>query len=158
MMWNQRRHTKLVPYDPVTNIPRFRVNPGCNQHRVFEAIFNETLTPEEQNICYHVETRTTEAIPSQTPEDDGGFIDKYENLVDFMVEKVHVNEQEEAREELLTPQSELIQWHYMLGHCSFHKLRSLAASNIPPKRLVSVRCPKCAGCEFSAMAKKPWRI
>ena len=109
MMWNQRRCTKLVPYDPVTNTPRFNVNPGCKQYRAFEAIFNENLQPEEHNICYRMKTRDQQAIPSPTPEEDEELIDKNENLVDFMKGKVKVTKQEEAREELLTPQSELMQ-------------------------------------------------
>ena len=92
MIWNQRQYTKLVPYDPVTNIPRFNVNPRCKQDRTFEATFNKTLTPEEQNICYRMETRAQQGIPSPTPEEDEELIDKDKNLVDFMVEKVKVNE------------------------------------------------------------------
>jgi hypothetical protein len=33
----------------------------------------------------------------------------------------------------------------------------MAAFGILPRRIVNVQPPKCAGCIFGAMAKKPWR-
>ena len=55
------------------------------------------------------------------------------------------------------PQAELLRWHYRLGHLSFARLRILALLGIIPRRLIHVKSPKCAGCIYGAMTKRPWR-
>ena len=96
--------------------------------------------------------------------------DKIENLQDF-VQKVDQNsninmntqkiidEVENSEENLtaLDDQAELMRWHYRLGHISFKKLKILAVMGLIPKRLVNVKSPKCAGCIFGKMTRRPWR-
>jgi hypothetical protein len=53
-------------------------------------------------------------------------------------------------------QTELMHWHYRLGHLPFVKLKQLTLNWEIPKKLVKVKPPKCAGC-FGAMTKIPWR-
>jgi len=53
-------------------------------------------------------------------------------------------------------QTELMRWHYRLGHLSFPKLRSFALIGESPKRLANARTPLCAGCAFGTMTKLPW--
>ena len=54
-------------------------------------------------------------------------------------------------------QAELMRWHYRLGHLTFTKLKQLALNGEIPKKLATVKPPKCAGCLFGAMTKIPWR-
>ena len=54
-------------------------------------------------------------------------------------------------------QTELMHWHYRLGHLSFPKLKVLAKLGEIPKHLANVLPPVCAGCAFGAMTKVPWR-
>ena len=54
-------------------------------------------------------------------------------------------------------QTELMRWHYRLGHLSFVKLKALAILGEIPKRLAHVKPPLCAGCAFGTMTKIPWR-
>ena len=54
-------------------------------------------------------------------------------------------------------QTELMRWHYRLGHLSFVKLKALAILGEIPKRLAAVAPPLCAGCAFGTMTKVPWR-
>ena len=51
--------------------------------------------------------------------------------------------------------AELLRWHYRLGHMSFARIKLLAALGILPRRLMLVRTPKCAGCLYGSMRKKP---
>jgi hypothetical protein len=54
-------------------------------------------------------------------------------------------------------QTELMQWHYRLGHLPFSKLKQLALNGEIPKKLAKVKPSKCAGCLFGAMNKIPWQ-
>ena len=54
-------------------------------------------------------------------------------------------------------QTELIRWHYCLGHLPFVKLKQLALNGEIPKKLAKVKPPKCAGFLFGTMTKIPWR-
>jgi hypothetical protein len=54
-------------------------------------------------------------------------------------------------------QTELMRWHYRLGHLPFVKLKQLALNGEIPKKLAKVKPPKCAGCLFGTMTKIPWR-
>jgi hypothetical protein len=56
------------------------------------------------------------------------------------------------------PQTEMLRWHYRLGNLSFQRIKRMAELGILPKKLAQVTAPKCAGCMFGAMNKKPWRI
>ena len=55
------------------------------------------------------------------------------------------------------PQAELLRWHYRLGHASFKLIKLLSALAILPRRLKDAKTPKCAGCIFGAMHRRPWR-
>jgi hypothetical protein len=51
----------------------------------------------------------------------------------------------------------MLRWHYRLGHLSFQRIKRMAELGILPKKLAQVTPPKCAGCLFGTMTKKPWR-
>ena len=53
--------------------------------------------------------------------------------------------------------SELMRWHYRLGHLSFNKMNILATKGLIPKKLGKVRPPKCACCIYGNMNRRPWR-
>ncbi len=53
-------------------------------------------------------------------------------------------------------QTELMHWHYHLGHLPFVKLKQLALNGEIPKKLAKVKPPKCAGCLFGMMTRIPW--
>jgi hypothetical protein len=85
-----------------------------------------------------------------------------EEVVDFSTEAPnistpHVIEDDEGRLVAKTPSAELLRWHYRLGHLSFNKLRLLALLKILPSNLATVKPPKCSGCIFGSMTKRPWR-
>jgi hypothetical protein len=55
------------------------------------------------------------------------------------------------------PHTEMLIWHYILGHLSFQRINRMSELGILPKKLAHVTAPKCAGCMFGSMTKKPWR-
>ena len=54
-------------------------------------------------------------------------------------------------------EAELLRWHLRLGHTSFDKLRVMAGNGDIPKRLADCKVPKCAGCLYGKMTRRPWR-
>ena len=56
-----------------------------------------------------------------------------------------------------SPQADLLRWNYRLGHFSFKLIKVMAEVGLLPKKLAKAPIPKCAGCMFAAMTKKPWR-
>lgn len=52
--------------------------------------------------------------------------------------------------------SELLRWNYHLGHISFRKLKVFTHLNLIPHKLLNATPPKCSGCLYGAMTKKPW--
>ena len=57
----------------------------------------------------------------------------------------------------LDDRTELLRWHYRLGHLPFSNLRLMAARGEIPKRLASCRIPKCQSCLYGRATKRPWR-
>jgi len=84
-----------------------------------------------------------------------------EQTMDFTQNKTvpqpTVIEDDEAQVSATTDLAELIRWHYRLGHLSYNKIKLLALLGIIPRRLARIKPPKCAGCIFGAMTKRPWR-
>jgi hypothetical protein len=54
-------------------------------------------------------------------------------------------------------QSELMHWHYCLGHLLFRKLKALEKIGEIPKHLANVLPPVCTGCAFGAMTRVHWK-
>jgi hypothetical protein len=84
------------------------------------------------------------------------------NLSDFLTEAPlqltpNVIEDDEGRLVGESSQADLLRWHYRLGHVSFAKIRLLALLGILPRKLAVVKPPKCAGCLYGSMTRRPWR-
>ncbi len=69
----------------------------------------------------------------------------------------HQEEGEDTQLATADDQTELMQWHYRLGHLPFSKLKQLALNGEIPKKLAKAKPPKCAGCLFGVMTKIPWQ-
>lgn len=57
--------------------------------------------------------------------------------------------------EAADPKSELLRWHYRLGHLSFEKIKALAKQGDIPRHLAKIKPPVCPGCLFGAMTRVP---
>ena len=154
LIWNQRRYKRTIPHDPATNTPRFRAGIGTAKFRAFEAVFDQM---HPHHICYRIEHRAGQEPIPNTEEQDEKF--QEDNLIDHLTDET--KKQAIIAEQRITdfddPQMKLLHWHHRLGHCSFHLIRALSIFGILPKKLASIRIPKCATCQFGSMTKIPWR-
>jgi hypothetical protein len=57
----------------------------------------------------------------------------------------------------MSPQDELLRWHYRLGHISFARLHKMAKRGDLPRKLLDVKIPLCAACQYGKMTRKAWR-
>jgi hypothetical protein len=84
-----------------------------------------------------------------------------ENLHDYMMDMGpvpnNVIEEEDNKLAAQDIQAELLIWHHQLGHLSFQKLKLLALLKVIPSNLATAHPPKCAGCIYGALTKRPWR-
>ena len=53
--------------------------------------------------------------------------------------------------------SELLRWHYRLGHLPFANIRLMAAKGEIPKRMTTCKIPKCQSCLYGRATRRPWR-
>jgi hypothetical protein len=85
--------------------------------------------------------------------------DKSQSIsIDFHDDFVDSNDVATFPEKALNDdEAELMRWHLRLGHASFDKLKVMASKGDIPKRLVNCKVPKCAGCLYGKMTRRPWR-
>jgi hypothetical protein len=83
--------------------------------------------------------------------------DLVRNTPGFKVRPEAIIDEDLERNSCQNPQTEMLRWHYRLGHMSFQIIKRMTELGILPKKLAQVTPPKCAGCLFGTMTKKPWR-
>ena len=54
-------------------------------------------------------------------------------------------------------QSQLLAWHYRLGHLPFKRIQQLAIQGDLPIRLSKCSTPKCAACLYGKATRRAWR-
>ena len=54
------------------------------------------------------------------------------------------------------PQANFLRWHYRLGHLYFNLIKAMSEVGLLTNNLVKLPVPKCEGCIFATMTKKPW--
>jgi hypothetical protein len=175
MEWDQRKFCRTVPWDRRTNTGSMISAPGTKHYRVFAAVNNEQqeyrnhdhvaypahVIPDDRTEASGERDQTqstagdenTPPFPTINKEDE-------KNLTDFFKESQGPNiilDDDSERLAAVSPQAEPLRWHYRLGHTSFATLKLMSALGILPRILASVQPPKCTGCIFGAMTKKPWR-
>ena len=180
--WKQQQFKRTIHLDTNTNTARFRSASGATRYRVFAATQDAHSNIEaNEHVAYqaHVDTDAPHIIPdddTEFQESDSSTISaqddpvrpfhgmREENLTDFFRDSTTsppvpniITDDDEDNLTAISPQADLLRWHYRLGHASFHRLRLLALLGILPRRLASVQPPKCAGCMFGALTKRPWR-
>jgi GAG-pre-integrase domain len=53
--------------------------------------------------------------------------------------------------------TELLYWHYRLGHPLFERIQNMAKRGDLPSRLANCWVPKCSACLFCEATHRPWR-
>ena len=118
--------------------------------------FNATSTPSAPappHLDEQVDPPSTDAQTSAT--------DERPNVIPFDLDHDEEHPANLAPQDDVTSsldnRSELLRWHYRLGHLPFANLRLMAAREEIPKRLASCRIPKCQSCLYGKATKRPWR-
>jgi hypothetical protein len=125
-----------------------------------DCAFNNESNDQQQNIFEPATTITQSEQP--VSQSDKLQQTREENLSDFLTEvppqpTLNVIEDDEGRLAGESNQADLLRWHYRLGHLSFAKIKLLALLKILPRKLAVVKPPRCAGCLYGSMTRRPWR-
>jgi GAG-pre-integrase domain len=54
-------------------------------------------------------------------------------------------------------QTQLLRWHYKLGHISMHRIQRMASQGLLPSSIARCRVPLCQSCIYGMMTRKGWR-
>jgi len=177
LYWKQNQYKRTVPMNPSTNTGRFRSAGGSLKYQLYAAVQDAYNGVEEQeHVVYQADVHIIPPDDEDAPPDDEEATTstdvkeapthsdevREENLTDFMTEPpleapANIVEDDEENLTALSPQADLLRWHYRLGHLSFRRLKLLAMLGILPRRLATVQHPKCAGCLYGALTRRPWR-
>jgi hypothetical protein len=183
MEWRQRTLRKTIPWDKRTNTARFYTAPDTRRYRAFAERFDvKNRTSEKERVCYEAHTDWDANVISED-ETDGGYwadaesdeetvtahntqrpraheenlADLFQNTPGFKARPAAIIDEDLEKLSCQDPQTELLRWHYRLGHLSFRRIKRMAELGILPRKLAEVNPPKCAGCLFGTMKNKPWR-
>ena len=173
--WSQRRFTKTVPLDPRSNVGLTTTATGTRSFRAFCASLNVEDTKETNIFTTHVipdeeddesfqprdpaappEAEAVEPVASPEQSHEAPGPGPSTTLVDLGPISHVIPEDEEPTS--LNPHDELLRWHYRMGHLPFDQIKHLAQSGQLPKKLLAVKKPFCAACQYSKMTKRPWRV
>jgi hypothetical protein len=182
MYWKQRQFKKTVTYNPTTNVATLQSAPSYCSFSTYCA----ELTDDEptsnfvtmSNVISDDEDDGDLSLGASTAVSQTREIDiepkssnmttnmvmttasKNDNATSFSLDgplETTVIEDEEVN--IADVQSELMHWHYRLGHLSCRKLKQMALSHeIPYRGLQNVRPFRCSACMHVFKGnKKPWR-
>ena len=141
--WNQNKNKRTVMLDPQTNVAILRSAPNYTIYNAFcTACSSPNQVSNERLICN--ETRVS---PRQDP--------SLNHMLNFDVSPEAPMDPNDNLVGLDTL-SEFMRWHYRLGHLSYRKMKLLSSMGILPKKFLEVKPPKCAGCMFGSMTRRPW--
>jgi hypothetical protein len=184
MEWRQHTLRKTIPWDKRANTARFYTAPDTRQYRAFADQFDvKNNTSDPERVCYNAHVDWDANVVSEDEADGtgdwGGAKSDDKTLAAHNTERARANEEnlsnlfrntpgfkvrpaaiiDEDLERLACqdPQPAMLRWHYRLGHLSFRRIKRMAELGILPKKLAQVTPPKCVGCLFGNMTKKPWR-
>ena len=170
--------------NPITNTPSFRSAAGTLKYQAFagtvDHLDGDSLLSSEHVVtddkCTDSEGDDSEKyddyeFDEQLPMSarEGETVEQQKQQarhesppVDSSVESVDVaksypHADDAQRLTFENPQADLLRWHYRLGHLSFKLVKAMAQVGLLPKRIATAPTPKCAGCMFSSMTKKPWQ-
>ena len=173
LLWNQQQHKRSAPWDPATNTARFWSASGTLKYRVYAATQDAYANMERhEHVVFQAEVRphlipndeeessTTDQKEDRqsTDELDDTTEMREEDLTDFFQQTPpapahRVIDDDEENLTAISPQAELLRWHYRLGHTSFKKIKLLALLGMLPRKLATASTPKCAGCMHGALMK-----
>jgi hypothetical protein len=106
--------------------------------------------------AHGIQDSLKDSNPSETPSQEGERPHRVPFDLDHDDPATNLPSQDDAVS-TLDAQSELMRWHYRLGHLPFSNIQLMAARGEIPKRLSSCKVPKCQSCLYGRATKRPWR-
>ena len=175
LFWSQRRFTKTVPLGQRTNVGLTKTAAGTRSFRAFCAALNEEETKETNIYTTHVtpddeddesfQPRDPVAPPKEEADEPVASPKQSQvtpgpgpstTLVDLGPISHVIPEDEKPTS--LNPHDEFLRWHYCMGHLPFDQIKQLVQTGQLPKRLLTIKKPFCAACQYGKMTKRPWRV
>ena len=144
LKWNNRKHRKTIPIDPVTNVATFNSAPGFKNCIVYSATIEEseplriTKACKEGCGCYHCMPRIIPFEIEDTPNTESP---------ETMIEDRYDPKKEST-------EAEFLRIHQKLGHLPPIRIQKMAKSGALPKRLAHCQIPKCTACLFGKATTK----
>lgn len=156
LQWDQRRFTRTVKLDPETNVALIRSASGYGKFIAFCQEISEIHDdPAEAVKAVHAEGTTGAEILNQAPP-ERRHPDLPDSAFDGRTKETNI-ENDDVEVPSDDGSTELMAWHYRLGHLSFKKIKSMAARGDLPGHLARLETPKCAACLYGKMTRRPWR-
>ena len=184
--WDQRRYHRTIPINNRTNTPVFMSSSGTSHAQCSVAVLDAATNIDTENTFQYcmscaattppapgsqfippdktndVTPTSTSSSPTSDLPPDSKYIPSPPSLLDVFPLPSRPPRVDEAADDLetsaMTPQAELLRWHYRLSHLPFAILHLLANLRIIPYHLRLIRPPKCACCMYGNMTKTPWRV
>lgn len=180
LMWGQRRYKRTIPYSKGSNVAIMQSAVGTKQYRVFAAIYDAASTLRE---CVAFSNVVSDDDDTETESDDDTTRDPEQEPILFRPARTHdgpthehvqideenfntlpearttnvVHNEDEDTIAADNSQAEMLRWHYRLGHASFKLIKLLSILKVIPTSFDNTKTPKCAGCLYGSMTKRPWR-
>jgi GAG-pre-integrase domain len=157
---HDKQYTLTIKHNTVKGVPIFQSAPGVHNFINFMSTNTKILHDDQQLLCCISTTSEVEQIVVPSNEQGNGTLHgearKDENdsesiKVDFGDEQVTENDEDEFKQ--MDPKSELLLWHYKMGHMPFSTLRSMANNGIIPRRLLHCKVPVCADCMYGQLTR-----
>jgi hypothetical protein len=172
LSWDNGRKTKTIRLDPFSNVALTRSSPGYQQF----AMYCEQIHGNDDMVSYMATDRVAdppdqinEIEQSEAPENPI-HPDLPNNIIRQQFDNVPNDSTNDDIDATATPQqifdnetdvpqtdptSQLLAWHYRLGHLPFVKLQQMAARGDLPASLAKCTRPKCAACMFGKITRRP---
>jgi GAG-pre-integrase domain len=172
LSWDNGRKTKTIRLDPFSNVALTRSSPGYQQFAMYCA---QTIGNKDVLSCPAIDT-TADPLDqiNEIEQLDAPKTPIHPDLPNNVIHQQFDNDQNEHTnndidatttlqqifdEETDVPQSDptsqLLAWHYRLGHLPFAKLQEMAARGNLPASLAKCTRPKCVACMFGKATQHP---
>ena len=176
MSWEDGKHVRTVPLDTNSNVGMMQSAPDYKSSAKF---VNEAQPLREQQYCFPIHevsddesslsdddeadsslpehptapdpTTIPSTMPDPTPDLRPG-----PQTISFHDEEIEPRPRAPDKP-LEDAEKELFRWHLRLSHCSFDKLKIMAARGDLPSRLKDCPVPQCPACTYGKMTRRAWR-
>ena len=160
LYWDQRRYSKTVPHDDITNTPRLYTLPQSTRYRKKVAAIDilANTTTLLKTVAFNTEVEQDEN--NEEINIDSQAETKVENLMDYSPHESMPTPREHEQDDDFQANSlreEFLRWHYRLGHMSYAKMKILMILRLLSTKLLQVKPPLCSYCKIESMTRKPWR-